>query len=79
MAKSRSRGGSRGRASASASRSVRSSSRRSAPSADVEVVEEAEGATWEAGVAVATFLALLLALILLDMHMSESFDAGKLL
>ena len=79
MAKSRNRGGKGGR-SAQPSRSVRSSSGggRRADAGEAEVVEEAVGATWEAGVAFATFLALLVALILLDMHMSESFGAGKL-
>lgn len=81
MAKSRSRGA-KGRGGAS-SRSVRSTSggggRRGRETATAEVVEDAGGgATWEAGVAFATFIALLVALILLDMHMSASFDAGKL-
>lgn len=59
------------------SRSVRSTSHREEP-AEVEVVEEGRGATWEAGVAVATFLALLVALILLDKFRGGSYGDGVL-
>ena len=71
MARSRSRGRARTTKEKPA-RSVKSSRRAPAPAAEVEVVEEAGGATWEAGVAVATFLLLLVAMLLVDAEMGKS-------
>ncbi len=83
MARSRSRGGRGARTSAatsaSAQRAVRSSSRREpVEEVEPEVLEEAGGSGWESGVAVATFIGLLIALLLLDMHMGQKFDQGFL-
>ena len=80
MARSRSRAGAAKKK--PAARAVRSSSARPAreaeAEAEVEVVEESAGPSWEAGVAVATFLALLMALILLDKHMGTAYGEGFL-
>ena len=77
MARSRSRGRARTTKEKPA-RSVKSSRRAPAPAAEVEVVEEAGGATWEAGVAVATFLLLLVALLLIDKEMGTHYGEGQL-
>lgn len=79
MARSRGRsgrGGGGGRSGGS-QRSVKTAKRSAAP-AEVEVVEEAGGASWADGVAVATFLAILVALIMLDADMGKNFGEGKL-
>lgn len=81
MARSRGRssgrGGGGGRSGGGSQRSVKTAKRAAAP-AEVEVVEEAGGASWADGVAVATFLALIVALIMLDADMGKNFGEGKL-
>lgn len=82
MAKSRSRGARGSARGAGAQRAVKSTSQGRRPAAaqvaEVEIVEESRGAGWEGGVAVATFIGLLLAILMVDKHMATYFGEGFL-
>lgn len=54
---------------------ARPAARATTTTTDVEVVEEDAGAGWETGVAVMTFVALLVAILLVDMHLAD-YGAG---
>ena len=63
---------------ATAPRAMRSSSARPASRevAEVEIVEASDTSTWEAGVAIATCIALVAALLVLDSHNGSHLGRG---
>ncbi|MBK8178262.1 MAG: hypothetical protein IPK67_05080 [Planctomycetes bacterium] len=49
---------------------------RQAPAAEVEVVEEKKGMSWEDGVAVITTVVILVAVLCVDYDLGHKFGAG---
>lgn len=80
MARSRSRSSAGGSRRATPSRQTKATSRKKAAAApaaaEPEIVEEARGAGIETGIAVFTFLSLLVGILLLDHMLGTSYGRG---